>query len=114
MTSMSDWTKWQSEILTQSVFGDAFWAKMKDRRVFHHDKKNDAFGLVFGEVNGLQSIWYSGGDIDASNYSVVIPEMKLTISCFSNNPLDSCEQKVQSAIDILVQHGKLNHRKQTP
>ncbi|MEL6362594.1 MAG: serine hydrolase domain-containing protein [Pseudomonadota bacterium] len=114
MTSMNDWTKWQSESLNQSVFGDGFWEKMKSRRLFDHDKNNDALGLVFGEINGLQSIWYSGGDIDASAYSVLIPDQALMISCFSNNPLDSCGHKAQIAIDVLIHHGELNRLSGTP
>jgi len=107
MTSMDDWTKWQNELLSHSVFGESFWSLMTRRQVFEHDKTNDAFGLVHGEQFDTPSLWYSGGDIDGSTYSITFPEAELSISCFSNNPLESCEEKVQPAIAILAEHGGL-------
>ena len=103
MTSMDDWSKWQSELLTHRVFGDAYWALMKSRKVFDHDKTNDAFGLVHGEQDGRATLWYSGGDIDTSTYAVTFPDAGVSVACFSNNPLDSCEQKAREAIEILIE-----------
>jgi len=107
MTSMVDWSKWQTELLTHTVFGETFWSLMAGRRSFDHDKTNDAFGLVHGNQNDLESLWYSGGDIDASTYSIAFPNEEISISCFSNNPLDSCEPKVLKAIEILAEYGEL-------
>jgi|GEM_PF-1429166 len=107
MTSMDDWSKWQNELLSHSVLGDAFWSLMTRRQVFEHDKTNDAFGLVHGEQFGKPTLWYSGGDIDTSTYSIAFPEAGISISCFSNNPIDSCEVKAQKAISILAAHGSL-------
>lgn len=107
MTSMADWSKWQNETLTHTVFGQTFWALMTKRQSFDHDKTNDAFGLVHGNQNGHETLWYSGGDIDASTYSIAFPKLGVSISCFSNNPLDSCEQKVRQAIEVLAAQGGL-------
>lgn len=107
MTSMDDWSKWQNELLNQSTFGNSFWSLMTRRQVFEHAKTNDAFGLVHGDQFGTPSLWYSGGDIDASTYSIAFPEAEVSIVCFSNNPVDGCEPKVQQAIAILVDRGGL-------
>lgn len=107
MTSMEDWSKWQNELMTHSVFGETFWSLMTRRQYFEHDKTNDAFGLVHGNHSGQQSLWYSGGDIDTSTYSIAFPERGISISCFSNNPVDSCEQKVLQAIELLVENRDL-------
>jgi len=104
MTNMVDWSKWQNELLTHSVFGEAFWSLMTRRQTFDHDKTNDAFGLVHGNHNDSASLWYSGGDIDTSTYGIAFPEVGISVSCFSNNPIDSCEQKVMKAIEILAKH----------
>ena len=101
MTSMADWTKWQNELLTRSVFGDEFWSIMTGRRSFDHDKSNDAFGLVHGRQNGQRTLWYAGGDIDASSYAITFLDKKISISCFSNNPIDSCEQKALRAANAI-------------
>lgn len=107
MTSMTDWSRWQEELLTKSKFGDAFWKLMLSRRQFEHNKSNDAFGLVHGDQKGRASLWYSGGDIDTSTYAIALPETGIVISCFSNNPADSCEQKARTAIEILIDKGAL-------
>lgn len=96
MTSMSDWQKWQRELMTKKVFGESFWGVMLATVKFDHDKTNDALGLVHGVYNAEPTVWYEGGDIDASSYSVTLLESKINISCFSNDPLDSCGEKVQT------------------
>ena len=107
MSTIADWAKWQNELLTHNTFGDDFWAVMLARREFSHDKTNDAFGLVHGMRNDKETIWYSGGDIDTSAYSIAFPAEEFVITCFSNNPLDSCEQKTNTAIKALVEAGAL-------
>lgn len=102
MSTMSDWRKWQAELLSHDVFGQHFWSLMKRRRTFHHDKTNDALGLVHGVHGGQPSLWYSGGDIDTSTFSVAFPKSGIVIACFSNNPMDSCEAKVNAAIDDVL------------
>ena len=104
---MADWSKWQDELLTHAVFGAAFWSLMTNRQTFDHEKTNDAFGLVHGEQFGRATLWYSGGDVDTSTYSIAFPELGVSISCFSNNPIDSCEPKVLKAAEILAEHGEL-------
>jgi hypothetical protein len=104
MTSMADWVKWQNELLTHSVFGAGFWSLMTRRRKFSHDKINDAFGLVHGEQNGEKALWYSGGDIDTSTFSITFIDTETSISCFSNNPLDNCEKKALEAANIFFSY----------
>jgi CubicO group peptidase (beta-lactamase class C family) len=102
MTSMNDWTKWQSEIITQDLFGKDFWKTMLSTDKFKHEKNNDAFGIVHGKFRGEPTLWYEGGDIDGSSYSITFRNRKLNISCFSNNPLDNCKAKVEVIMEKLV------------
>ncbi|NRA30208.1 MAG: beta-lactamase family protein [Parvularculaceae bacterium] len=90
MTSLTDWAKWQQEALTRDVFGDAFWELMTRRQRFDHDKDNDAFGLVHGNVQGTPVLWFSGGDIDASSQSYIAPDAGVATVCFSNQPGFDC------------------------
>lgn len=102
MTSMSDWQKWNQELLSHRLFGNEFWSIMKQRRTFDHEKTNDALGLVHGVFNGQPTLWYSGGDIDTSTYNIVDPSADLAIACFSNNPLKSCESLARDAFEIVL------------
>ncbi|MGB3457682.1 MAG: serine hydrolase domain-containing protein [Litorimonas sp.] len=94
LTSMSDWSLWLDEMLTHETFGQAFWETMTRTQTFAHDKNNDAFGLVHGRMGDFDTLWYSGGDIDASSYMVAVPSEGFAIACFANNPMDSCENRV--------------------
>ena len=107
MTSMSDWSRWQAEMLSKKKFGDAFWALMLRRQKFSHPKDNDAFGLVHGDFKGRATLWYEGGDIDVSSYAVSFPDSGVSISCFSNNPSDGCRDRVLQATEILIAAGRL-------
>ena len=101
MTSMADWLRWQREMLNHDVFGEEFWRLMLQTMQFEHDKANDAFGLVHGEYQGRPTIWYSGGDIDSSSYTVSLLDAGINVSCFSNNPLGSCQDKVMTLLGVL-------------
>lgn len=94
MTSMNDWTLWQKELADKKVFGKEFWSLMLSTKKFQHAKANDAFGLVHGNRCGEATLWYEGGDIDASSYSITFPSSALNFSCFSNDPLSNCRAKI--------------------
>ena len=101
MTSMNDWAKWQREMLTHNTWGNTFWKTMFSTIKFDHEKDNDAFGLVHGVYDGKPTLWYEGGDIDSSSYSITLHTLEINISCFSNNPLDICRKKVMFLLKIL-------------
>ena len=88
-------------MLNHDVFGEEFWRLMLQTMQFEHDKANDAFGLVHGEYQGRPTIWYSGGDIDSSSYTVSLLDAGINVSCFSNNPLGSCQDKVMTLLGVL-------------
>ncbi|WP_395374252.1 serine hydrolase domain-containing protein [Marinicella sp. W31] len=102
MTNMNDWTLWQSELLNHEVFGHSFWEIMLSPKKFNHHKNNDAFGLVWGDLKGKKTLWYEGGDIDVSSYAISIPDKQLSITCFSNNPNDSCSNKVKLVMEEIL------------
>jgi len=101
MTSMNDWLKWQTELMTHKVFGEQFWQLMFATHEFDHDKRNDALGLVHDIVNSERTVWYEGADIDASSYSVTFLDQNINISCFSNAPLEPCRDKVLTIMHSL-------------
>ncbi|MEL6370049.1 MAG: serine hydrolase domain-containing protein [Pseudomonadota bacterium] len=104
MTSMAEWRLWLQEGLTQEKLGAPFWAQMLARQTFQHPKDNDAFGLVHGTFEGRATLWYSGGDIDTSTYSVIYPDDGLAFACFANNPDTSCEAKTNDLIRVLIEN----------
>ncbi|MEM8825952.1 MAG: serine hydrolase domain-containing protein [Pseudomonadota bacterium] len=98
MTSMADWGRWLDEMQSRAVFGEAFWTLMLRTERFAHDKTNDSFGLVHGVEANRPMLWYAGGDIDASSYMMVFPDEKVSISCFSNAPRESCREHVEREV----------------
>lgn len=107
LTPMSDWALWQHEILAQETFGPVFWEIMLARRPYEHPKTNDALGLVHGDYNGWPTLWYEGGDIDASTYAITLPDAGLSVSCFSNAPADGCRDRVIRALELAEDAGIL-------
>ena len=99
MTSMEDWLKWQSDMLTHEILGEAFWDLMVQTRTFGHDKTNDAFGLVHGEWRGHDMLWYEGGDIDASSFMLTFPDDGFAAACFSNDPFGGCADRLRAYLD---------------
>jgi CubicO group peptidase (beta-lactamase class C family) len=99
MTSLSDWSLWMQEMISHKTFGDDFWALMKRTQTFDHEKSNDAFGLVHGQIDDHKTLWYEGGDIDASSYMVVIPSEQIGVVCFANDPSNSCRPHVMAHVE---------------
>jgi CubicO group peptidase (beta-lactamase class C family) len=102
-TSLEDWAKWDANWTTRQLAGERFHELMHRRERFAHDKDNDAFGLVFGEYQGRLRIWYSGADLDASSYVARFPEQRLTVVCFSNNPMGQSEQRAAQVLAALAE-----------
>ena len=95
---------WQAEMLSHERFGHEFWALMTSTRAFDHDKTNDAFGLVHGEYEGHPMLWYAGSDIDASSYAITLPALGLDVTCFSNDPAQSCQNRAMAALEVVLPH----------
>jgi CubicO group peptidase (beta-lactamase class C family) len=106
-TSIDDLAKWDANWYSQRLGGPAFTALMNSRIKFQHDKDNDAFGLVFGNYNGHETIWYAGDDIDASTYMIRFPKERLTVVCLSNNPLGDAQGRAMKIVGELEAEGIL-------
>jgi len=106
-TSINDLAKWDANWYSQRLAGPAFTALMNSRIKFQHDKDNDAFGLVFGNYDGRETIWYAGDDIDASTYMIRFPKQQLTVVCLSNNPLGDAEGRAMKIVGLLETAGML-------
>ncbi len=106
-TSINDLAKWDANWYSQRLAGPAFTALMNKRIKFRHDKDNDAFGLVFGNYDGQETIWYAGDDIDASTYMIRFPKQQLTVVCLSNNPLGDAQGRAMKIVKLLEADGML-------
>ena len=73
-----------------------------------HDKDNDSFGLVFGNYDGEQTIWYAGGDIDSSTYMIRFPARRTTVIVLSNDPLGDSEERTMRILKALHAAGIVN------
>jgi CubicO group peptidase (beta-lactamase class C family) len=107
-TTLDDLAKWDANWYMPRLAGPAFTALMNKRMKFQHSKDNDAFGLVFGDYDGKEMIWYSGDDMDSSTYMVRFPAQRLTVICLSNNPLGDAEGRAMRILKILKASGTMN------
>ncbi len=102
-SSINDLAKWDTELYGNNRLGVGFSERMLSTRRFDHKKDNDAFGLVHGSYEGLDTIWYEGGDYGVSTYMVRIPERNETIICLSNFGQGRCRDKARAIIDVLIE-----------
>ena len=107
-SSIADLTKWDANWYAQRLAGPDFTALMNKRIKFQHDKDNDAFGLVFGNYDGEQTIWYAGDDIDSSTYMIRFPARRTTVIVLSNNPLGDSEERTMKILKALRAAGIVN------
>jgi CubicO group peptidase (beta-lactamase class C family) len=104
-TSINDWYKWNQNFYDQKLGGKAFYELMHKRMKFAHSKDNDAFGLVYGNFNGEEMIWYAGGDLGFNSYVMRFPAQQLTIVCFSNvNSSGGAEKYAHQIGEILLKN----------
>ena len=99
-TTVEDWAKWDAEFASPRVLGAAFVALMVHREKFAHDKDNDAFGLVYGDLDGKQMIWFSGGDLDGSTFMARLPAEELSVICLSNMPNGDAEAHARAVLRL--------------
>ena len=101
-SSLNDLAKWDRALYQSGELGDGFGTRMLSTRKYAHDKDNDAFGLVHGTYQGLQTVWYEGGDYGVSTYMIRLLERNETVICLSNFGNARCADKARAVIDLLV------------
>lgn len=104
-TTMDDFKKWMANFSTKKFGGEAFYDLMHQTMKFEHNKANDAFGLVFGDFNGHEIVWYEGGDWGFSSYMIRFPKEDITVVCFSNLGTGNARKYTNQVIDVLSDEG---------
>lgn len=104
-TTMDDLKKWIVNFQTKAFGGQDFYDLIHTTMKFQHDKTNDAFGLVFGDFNGHEIVWYEGGDWGVSSYMMRFPKNNLTLICFSNLGTGNARSYAHKIMDILTDEG---------
>ena len=104
-TSFADLAKWDANWYTHQLAGPEFYALMHKRMIFDHYKTNDAFGLVFGDFNGEEIVWYDGRTLGFRAYMMRFPEHQLTVICLSNLETGPAPRtRTDRLLDILLDH----------
>jgi CubicO group peptidase (beta-lactamase class C family) len=65
-TTIEDLARWDRSFETHALAGPKLTSLLLSTKKFAHEKANDAFGLVWGEHEGLRTLWYEGGDLGFS------------------------------------------------
>ncbi len=107
-TTFEDLVKWDTNWYTMALGGPAFYDLMHRRMTFDHPKNNDAFGLVFGDFNGEEIVWYDGHTLGFRAYMIRFPKHRTTVICLSNLETGfSPRSKVDRLVDLLLNAGIL-------
>jgi CubicO group peptidase (beta-lactamase class C family) len=107
-TTVEDWYLWNQNFYDHKLGGQSFYDLMHKRMKFAHSKDNDALGLVFGNFQGEEIIWYAGGDIGFNSYVMRFPKQELTVVCFSNvNSSGGAEKYAHQVGELLLQNKAL-------
>ena len=107
-TSLVDLKKWDDNFYSHHLGGQEFYNLMHHRMKFEHEKTNDAFGLVFGDFNGHEMVWYESGDWGFSSFMMRFPKYRLTVVCLSNLGTGNARKKAMQVLDVLIAHRIVN------
>jgi len=102
-TTMNDLKKWVVNFQTKAFGGEQFYDLMHQTMKFEHPKANDAFGLVFGDFNGHEIVWYEGGDWGFSSYMMRFPKNNLTLVCLSNLGTGNARKYINRMLELLIE-----------
>ncbi len=102
-STLDDLKKWLVNFQTKDFGGQAFYDLMHSTMKFDHEKENDAFGLVIGDFNGQEIVWYEGGDWGFSCYMMRFPKSNFSIICLSNLGTGNARNYVNKVMDILIE-----------
>ncbi len=102
-TTIEDLARWDRSFYTHALGGPELTRLLLSTMRFEHEKANDAFGLVWGEYRGLQTVWYEGGDLGFSSYMVRFPDEAFSVIVLSNLGTGGAAQKAREVIDVFVE-----------
>lgn len=102
-TTMNDLKQWITNFQTKAFGGQEFYDLMHKTMKFDHDKSNDSFGLVAGDFNGHEIVWYEGGDWGFSSYIMRFPKNNIAIVCLSNLGTGNSRKYAHQIMDVLIE-----------
>jgi CubicO group peptidase (beta-lactamase class C family) len=101
-TTIEDLAKWDRSFESHTLAGPKLTSLLLSTKKFAHGKANDAFGLVWGEYDGLRTLSYEGGDLGFSSYMVRFPDEGLTIIVLSNLGTGRAADKAREVLKVLI------------
>ena len=104
-TTLEDLSIWDQSFYTHALGGDGLTALLESTMRFDHPKSNDAFGLVWGEYQGMRYLWYEGGDLGFSSYMARFPNERFTVIVLSNLGTGNARDYARKILDVFYQPG---------
>jgi CubicO group peptidase (beta-lactamase class C family) len=101
-STVNDLAKWDRSLRDHRLAGPEFTRLMLSTRRFEHDKSNDAFGLVWGEIDGQRTLWYEGGDAGFSSYMVRLVDSDLSVIVLSNLGTGRAADRARTVLKVLM------------
>ncbi|MBL8268646.1 serine hydrolase domain-containing protein [Steroidobacter sp.] len=91
LTTAEDLMRWQENLRSGRIGGQAFIAQMLERDRLNDGSLNDyAFGVVHGEYRGLRTVGHSGSDAGYLSQLIGFPEQRFDVAVLCNvNEVDT-------------------------
>jgi len=105
-STVRDLARWDRSLRDHRLAGPELTRLLLSTRRFDHDKSNDAFGLVWGELDGHRTLWYEGGDLGFSSFMIRLPDDDLTVIVLSNLGTGRAAERARAVLRVLLtRHG---------
>lgn len=102
-STIEDLAKWDENFYSSRLAGSAFTQKMLQETKLQNEQGTEGFGLIFGQFEGREMIWFSGESLDASTFIGHLSLEHLTVIVLSNLLGGDAEAKAKQVLKLLVQ-----------
>lgn len=102
-STIEDLAKWDENYYSSRLAGPAFTQKILQETKLQNGTGTEGFGLIFGQFEGREMIWFSGESLDASTFIGHLSVDHLTVIVLSNLLGGDAEGKAKEVLKLFVQ-----------
>lgn len=101
-STVEDLAKWDENFYSSRLAGPPFTAQMLQETKLQNGKGTEGFGLIFGQFEGREMIWFSGDGLDTSTFIGHLSLEHLTVIVLSNLLGGDAQGKGKEILKLLM------------